>query len=184
MFTEHLSICSSRKYSKVPLRISVSDIQLWTVQLHALLLLDHFLMNLISSSFARRNSSYSRANLTRCGTTAWQLGLAWLLLKSKIRASWVVEVKLPCCYWMQKTFTLVYSSGYTRKYRSDIFNNCNCNSKLLCSMYKAAGHNYMQSMSRKKLLNLFNYSNRCSKISIAFRLIKVSLKPLETKSCL
>ena len=100
MFTEHLSICSSRKYSKVPLWISVSDILLWTVQLHTLPLLDHFLTNLISSSFARRNSSYSYAKLTRCGTTAWQLGLAWLLLMSKIRSSWVVEVKLPCCYWM------------------------------------------------------------------------------------
>ena len=55
---------------------------------------------LLAAVWQSRNSSYPDAQLTRCGTTAWQLGLAWLLLKSKIRTSWVLEVKLPCCYWM------------------------------------------------------------------------------------
>ena len=41
-------------------------------------LFDHLLTNLISSSLARRNSHYPYSQLTRCGTTVWQLGLAWL----------------------------------------------------------------------------------------------------------
>ena len=42
-------------------------------------LFDQFFTNLISSSLASRNSSYPYAPLTRCSTTASQLGLAWLL---------------------------------------------------------------------------------------------------------
>ena len=87
---------------------------------HTLPLFDHFLTNLLISSLASHHSSYPDAQLTRCGTTAWQLGLAWLLLKSKQEHPGLSDylVAIECKKTLQY---FPCSSGYTRKYLSDIY---------------------------------------------------------------
>ena len=96
---EHQSVADNCKLNELLASYGNGSLSL-SLSLCSLPLFDQFLTNLFCNSLASRNSRYPYTQLTRCGTTAWQLDLDCLLLKSTIRTSWVVEEKESCCYWI------------------------------------------------------------------------------------